>query len=215
MGTPQNALDGEVKPFELPLMEGMVVTAGGTISTLSESLVPTASSLEAIQKEAHEEGFAVGHAEGLAQGSAEVAAQAASLVEVLNALSTPFDELDQAVVNSVADLSILIAKHLVRRELKIDPGEIVAVVRDTMQHLPVAARNPRIRMHPEDIDIVEHALVIGEESRSWRLQADPLITRGGCVVETDASRIDASVESRLAAIVSKMFGGDREGDRNA
>ena len=86
-------------------------------------------------------------------------------------------------------------------------------VRDTMQHLPVAARNPRIRMHPDDIEIVESALVIGEESRSWRLQPDPLITRGSCVVETDASRIDASVESRLSAIISKMFGGEREGDR--
>jgi len=199
-----------VTPFDLPLMEGMVVTESGSVSTVS---VPTAQSLEALQQEAYDEGFALGRAQGLEHGASEIAEKVCNMDALLEALADPFRELDEAVVGSVADLAILIAKHLVRRELKIDPGEIVAVVRDTMQHLPVAARNPRIRMHPEDIEIVESALGLGEESRSWRMQADPLMTRGGCVVETDASRIDASVESRLAAIVSKMFGGEREGDR--
>ena len=41
----------------------------------------------------------------------------------------------------------------------------------------------------------------------------PLVARGGCVVETETSRIDATVESRIAAIASKMFGGERESDR--
>ena len=200
----------DVKAFNLPLMEGMVVTDTGSISTVQ---APTAQSLEALHQQAYDEGQALGYAEGLESGASEIAEKVAVLASLVDTLAEPLRTLDGEVVSATAELAILIAKHLVRRELKIDPGEIVAVVRDTMQHLPVAARNPRIRMHPDDIDIVESALVIGEESRSWRMQPDPLVTRGGCIVETDASRIDASVESRLAAIVSKMFGGEREGDR--
>ena len=82
-----------------------------------------------------------------------------------------------------------------------------------MRHLPVAPRAARIRLHPEDADLIQAAFALGEDTRSWRLEADPLMTRGGCIVETDVSRIDASVESRLAAIASRMLGGDRESDR--
>jgi len=200
----------EVKRFDLPLMEGMVVTDSGSVSNVS---IPTARSIEALHKEAYDEGFELGHNCGLEQGEAEIRQQAECFEQLMEGLDKPFAVLDDEVVRSVADLAILVAKHLVRRERKIDPGEIVAVVRDTMVHLPVAARNPRIRMHPEDIEIVQNALGLGEESRSWILQPDPLVARGGCIVETESSRIDASVEARLAAIVSKMFGGEREGDR--
>lgn len=200
----------DVKTFDLPLMEGMVVTDTGGISTVK---APTAQTLEALHQQAYDEGHALGYADGLAAGASEIGEKVALLAGLVDTLAEPLNVLDDEVVGATAELAILIAKHLVRRELKIDPGEIVAVVRDTMQHLPVATRNPRIRMHPEDIEIVESALSIGEESRSWRMQPDPLVTRGGCIVETEASRIDASVEARLAAIVSKMFGGEREGDR--
>ena len=200
----------DVKPFELPLVEGMVITDSGPISNAS---LPTARSLEALQKEAYEEGFALGRKQGLAQGATEINAKLDAFDRLITVLDKPFATMDDEVVRSLADLAILIARHLIRRELKIDPGEVVAVVRDTMQHLPVANRNPRIRLHPEDIEIVENALAIGDESRAWRLQPDPLITRGGCIIETDSSRVDASVESRLAAIVSRLFGGERESDR--
>jgi flagellar assembly protein FliH len=199
----------EVKRFDLPLMEGMVVTDSGSISNVS---IPTARSIEALHKEAYEEGFELGHDRGLEQGEAEIRRLAECFEQLIEGLDKPFAVLDDEVVGSVVDLATLVAKHLVRRELKIDPGEIVAVVRDTMGHLPVAARNPRIRMNPEDIEIVQSALGLGEESRSWILQPDPLVARGGCIVETESSRIDASVEARLAAIVSKMFGGERESD---
>lgn len=202
--------DEGVRRFKLPLVEGMVVTDSGSVSNAG---LPTVRSLEALHKEAYDEGFALGRSRGIEQGEAKIKQQTERLGQLMETLAEPFRVLDDEVVRSVADLAILVARHLVRRELKVDPGEIVAVVRDTMQHLPVAVRNPRIRMHPEDIEIVESALAIGEESRSWRLQPDPLVTRGGCIVETDSSRVDASVEARLAAIVSKMFGGEREGDR--
>ncbi len=200
----------EVKLFDLPLMEGMVVTDSGSVSNAS---MPTARSLEALHKEAYDEGFELGRKHGVEQGTAEINEKAERLDQLLNGLAQPFNELDDQVVNSIADLAILVSKLVIRRELKVDPGEIVAVVRDTMQHLPVAVRSPRVRMHPDDIEIVASALSIGDESRSWQLQPDPLITRGGCVVETESSRIDASVEARLSAIVAKMFGGEREGDR--
>ena len=52
----------------------------------------------------------------------------------------------------------------------------------------------------------------GEESR-WQIVEDPMLTRGGCRVSTDVSLVDASVEQRLAAVVARVLGEEREGER--
>ena len=62
---------------------------------------------------------------------------------------------------------------------------------------------------------MRNALSLRDDQSHWQFEPDPLIARGGCMVETESSRIDASVETRLAAIASKMFGGERGSDRGA
>ena len=206
-------LEAIARPYSPPLVEGPI--AG---EEHYEALqMPTAEELENLHREAREEGYRTGLNEGrkrgFATGQADVRAALDALQAILTQLAEPLAKLDDEVVDAVGDLAVLIARHLVRRELKSNPGEVVGVVRETMRHLPIAPRAARIRLHPEDVDLVQTAFALGDDTRSWRLEADPLITRGGCVVETDSSRIDASVESRLAAIASRMLGGERESDR--
>lgn len=203
-------LRGEVVRLELPAMEGPIVGESGTHPAVH---VPTAREIEALHREAYAEGLAAGRQEGVKRGMLEMDRKIKQLETLMRELATPFAALDEAVVSAVAELAITIARHLVRRELRTDPGEIVGVVRETMRQLPVAARNPRLKLHPEDLELVREALSLGDEARSWRLEADPLLARGGCVVETESSRIDATVETRIAAIASKMLGGEREADR--
>jgi flagellar assembly protein FliH len=51
-------------------------------------------------------------------------------------------------------------------------------------------------------------------SPAWTINEDPLITRGGCKIDTDVSHIDATVENRLAAVIATVFGGERNRDRD-
>lgn len=202
-----------VARYELPTLEGMLA------GEFDVGRMPTARQLEAMHKQAWAEGYAAGETDGYAAGEQRAATDLDQRLRVLDGmirdLGAPLAELDREVVESVADLAVLIARHLVRRELKAEPGEVVAVVRETIRHLPVASRGTKLKLNPDDVDIVRDALALGNESLDWRLEADPLIARGGCIVETETSRIDASVETRLAAIASKMFGGERESDRGA
>ena len=200
--------------FAPPAVDGPIV--GETNPEHEPAPVPTAEEIAAqladLRQEAYAEAFQQGFDEGKKRGLQEAAKLAAQLLSVMEHLAQPLAELDEGVVEAVSDLAVLIARHLVRRELRLNPGEVVGVVRETMRHLPVAPRAARIRLHPEDAELVQQAFALGDDSRSWRLEPDPLMTRGGCIVETDVSRIDASVESRLAAIASRMLGGDRESD---
>ena len=202
----------DIARYELPTVEDMLL--GDFVEGAS---MPTARQVEALHKQAYSEGIAAGQADGYAAGEQraadEVAHRTVALDGILRDLSEPLAELDRELVASVADLAILIAKLLVRRELKTEPGEVVGVVRETLKHLPVASRGIRLRLNPDDTELVRDALALGQDALDWQLEADPLIARGGCIVETESSRIDASVEARLAAIVAKMFGGERESDR--
>lgn len=204
----------EVKRFELPSVEGVIVG-----ETDGRARMPTARQLEILHQQAREEGYAEGHNEGYLAGQAlandDMAQRGAVLDGIISDLSQPLAKFDVELIDSIAELALQIARQLVRRELRADPGEVVGVVRETLKHLPITNRATTIRLSPEDVEVVEAALSLKEDTGNWVLEPDPLIARGGCVVETATSRIDASIESRTAAIAAQLFGGDREGDPDA
>ena len=202
---------GEVSDFQLPLVEGPVITSNGHISV---SEMPTAKNLEALFEQARQEGFETGHREGLEQALETVEPSCKAIKAISEQLLGPLDQLNDEVIQAMADLSVLVAGHIVRRELENDPSEIVGVVRDAVKQLPLSEREIRIYLNPEDLKLVEETLGVGEHPRGWRLEPDLAATRGGCVIQTDVSHIDASVEGRLAATVSKMFGGERQNERS-
>lgn len=169
----------------------------------------TAGRLQALQKDAYDEAYAKGHAEGLVAGEKEIAARAARYDELLRALSLPFDQLDDTVEAQLIELSVVIVKQLFRREIKIDPGHLVGVVRDAIKALPVASRNVQLHLHPEDAELIRMTLSGADNEPAWGVVEDPLITRGGCNVTTDNARIDATAESRLHAVISQVFDEER------
>jgi len=188
--------------------------------------VLTVEEIEAMQKQAYDEAFAQGKKDGFQQGFDEgskkgyednlhlLQSQAATLVNLLESLSEPFKSLDEEVEKELVKLAIAIATQIIRREIKLDPGQIVAVVRETINVLPLASQKISLKLHPEDAELVRSALVLDEMSPSWSLVEDPLITRGGCKVDTEVSHVDATVEHRLAAVIATILGGERERDKS-
>lgn len=173
----------------------------------------TAKQLETIQKQAYEEGFAQGHRDGGAAAQNQIDARVRRLDHLLTSLTAPLAEFDQRVEQELVALAMAVARQLVRRELKTDPGQIVAVVREALNALPIASQNVRLYMHPEDAALVRAALSVTDGEHAWRIIEDGLQNRGGCRLVTDTSRIDASVETRLAAIIATVLGGERGDDR--
>jgi flagellar assembly protein FliH len=164
----------------------------------------TAGRLEALQKEAYDEAWQQGFAEGVAAGREEVAARAGRLDVLLGRLAQPFEELDDTVEKHLVELAMTVVQQLFRRELRQDPSHIVGVVREAIQLLPVASRNVKVRLHPEDAAFVRESLPASEGERAWTIVEDPVIERGGCRVVTEQSQIDAQAESRLKAVIAAV-----------
>ena len=144
-----------------------------------------------------------------------IAEQSAYLAELLEGLTQPLHELDESVEEQLLQLTISVARQLVRRELKTDPGEIIAIIREALTLLPVGKREIQIYLNAEDMQIVRSSFSLAEDDqRSWQLLEDPTISRGGCRLVSNDSQIDASVEKRLTAVATKLLGGER-GDEQA
>jgi len=149
------------------------------------------SELEALQKAAYKEGFAqgqqAGHAQGLQEGRAEGFAageqEGRQLVQqmrqILDALAEPIQELDDEVEAALLQLSLGIAKQIIRRELSLQPGEVTAVINEAISLLPLSARDVSVHLHPDDARFVRETMAGGEAASAWQLIEDPTISRGG------------------------------------
>ena len=189
---------GEARPWSPPSIDApprAVVTVGG---------------LADLQAEAYREAFDQGLAEGREAGRAAARVEVDRLDGLLQGLARPFSTLDEAVERELLALALALARQIVRRELKTDPTQIIGIIRDAIAALPVASREVRVKLHPEDAAVVRANLAPTERERAWTIVEDPVMTRGGCEVVTSTSRIDARLESRIGAILSELLGTDRQ-----
>lgn len=228
---------------DLSLWDLPIVSEGDTptVVAVTENLMPTAESIQEIQEQAykeayeaafqkaeiegleqgkkngHEQGYAEGKKEGyelgLAEGQEVIKLKSDQLSSIISILQSPLEQLDKEVEDEMMFLVMTVARHVIRREVKADPGHVIAAVRQAVELLPVSARNIQVHLNPEDAALVRESLSMDEEhGQRWRIIEDPMLSRGGCNVETDYSRIDATVESRINMIVSQVLGGERESD---
>lgn len=176
--------------------------------------------LEALQQAAYEEAFEqgreagrqAGYEAGLREGRKAARRDVERFAAVLGALADPVSQLDESVEAQLVEMVFQVAQQVIRREIQTQPGEVIAVIRESIGLLPMSARDITVRLHPEDAALLRE--VWGEEAHDggWKLIEDPGVTRGGCIVQTPSSRIDATLERRIAALCTGMLGGERAGD---
>jgi flagellar assembly protein FliH len=196
-----------VARWDLPAVEGPLVQRRGAGVNVMH--------LEAVERDAWEQGLAAGHAEGVRRGEAELAVRVnemnvkvAALEAILGTLAKPLEQLDTAIEQELTRLALIIAKHLVRRELRLDPAQVIGIIRHTVGLLPVAARDLKVHLHPDDAAIVRAKLAQPSGEPEWVLKEDPLLARGGCRLTTATSSIDARLESRVAEAVNSLLADD-------
>lgn len=209
-----------VSRWDLPTVSGTPVQARRAGKTVAE--------IEEVERQAYEEAYAKGRAEGHAQGLAEgraaakaeqqpvlaqLQAQVERLEQMLNALAEPLKDVDAQVESELTNLALTVARQLVRRELRIDPAQVIAIIRETIALLPSAARDVRVHLHPEDAAVVRERLAATTTERAWTIVEDPVMTRGGCRVTSENSHIDARLDTRIHTVISSILGDERATSR--
>lgn len=180
--------------------------SGPTVRNRAGSL----DDVRAERQKAMREGFEEGRRAGLEAARKDVATRAQALEKALDALSRPFEELEQRFLEEVVELVRAVARQLLRREMRLDPTHIVGVVREGLAALPMASADIVVRMHPEDAAVMRECLATDGSERSWRIETDPIMERGGCIVVTPQSQVDGRLETRLGRTIATMFEDERK-----
>jgi len=206
--------DDEIQHYVAPELSGRIV------GLREQAIRPqTVEEIEALQKQAYEEARKQGYEAGLKQGIEEMKLKASQLQGTFNFLTHPLEEMDSEVEHQLADLAVILAKQLLKKESALDAQHIYALVHESLEYLPVKARDVRVRLNPDDIALLNQA-EINTSEQSWSCTADRTIAAGGCVIESDTSHIDATVETRVQQLIEQLnlhqsTGSDNENDNAA
>lgn len=151
---------------------------------------------ERLQAQAREEGYAAGKD------------QAASEVSALLARQTQqFQALLASVEPQVVGLTMSIVKKVFGEAVALDPQLVVKVTQNALRTVR-QRREITIRAHPEDVAALRQhrrqLLDVLLRTNDYALEEDPAIMRGGVIIETEAGRIDARLETQIA-VFEKIF----------
>ena len=194
----------EPEPVEEPPVEMEEVP-------LDEVQPLTLEELESIRQEAYNEGFAAGEKDGFRSTTLKVRQEAeaalsvklASLERLMGVLFDPIAEQDSQIEKAMVGLVEHIARQVIQRELVLDSSHIESVMREALKLLPLGVGNVRLYINPQDFEQVKALRERHEET--WRIVEDAALQPGGCRVETEHSRIDATVETRISQIMAKLL----------
>ncbi|KGM57354.1 flagellar assembly protein FliH [Lysobacter arseniciresistens ZS79] len=157
---------------------------------------PSVEDLQALERAAHEEGYAAGHAEGLASGQAEVRRQLARIEGILDGFTRPLARLDSEVADALGDLAVRIAGALLGRAYAADPTLLADLVREALDAVGTSSREVELRLHPDDLGVLAPHLA---GLSGVRLTADSTLGRGELRLHSESMRIDGTLAARLQA----------------
>ncbi len=161
------------------------------------------SSLPRIEREAYEKGFQAGERAGL-----EIAEEKKNVI--IKRIEPIYEEViafkERYLKDNEAEIVSLVisaAQRVVHDELKVNKDVVLKVLESAMQAM-TATEKVEIRMNPEDLEYhrEESADFMNylEEARGFAIVADQELTRGGVLIESNHSEIDARIEEGIKNI---------------
>ncbi len=101
----------------------------------------------------------------------------------------------------VLELGLAVAEELAGGAIEVEPKRVLKLINEAFLLL-ADARALKVRLHPTLYSRMEEAGLLAELDVGGKvaIRPDPGVGDDGCVVESDAGRVDASVRSRLSRL---------------
>lgn len=185
------------------------------VATAKKFVGRTAEALHRLQSEAvsagqvqgYEDGFQQGRLDGIAAIEAELRAATNDFISTLQAKS---DQVFFAVrqwlehsENELSELSVAVAAKVLAQEIQLPHDTVTELAKQAIADL-LHAERIRIRLNPFDAPALrarkEEILQCARQLREVEIVEDPTI-EGGCIIESDAGLIDATIRTKLNNIL--------------
>ncbi len=153
---------------------------------------PTAEEIESIERQAQEEGYQ----SGLAAGRLAAELEVNRLRALLSDLAEACRGVEVQLADDVLDLALVVARQLVREELRADRTLLLPAIREAIAGLPTVREPARLVLNPEDLTAIS-VLLAGELPMDyWRFVPDASLSAGSCRIESSVTSIDLTLATR-------------------
>lgn len=178
---------------------GVGMTADASVAAEGPPAIDRAAQIEAAREQALEQGYADGFANGAAEAKKELAQRRSEL----QGLVASIEESYQLALAGIEDIALGVAWEAVCKIL----GEAAATREGIRALVEQGASKVRteermvVRLCPDDIAALrEDPTESGDGPRRMEFLPDASIEMGGCVIETGAGRIDATLETQMTRL---------------
>jgi flagellar assembly protein FliH len=166
---------------------------------LEESKIHCQSALEQAEKD----GFELGRQKGYETSQQEMAVLILQVRQMLSETIYAREKVLRACEGQIADLANKVAERVIQTAVTTNPEVIKNQVTQVLEKVK-DREHITVRVNPQDLDVVrarrEMFHKILEGPKSFEIQADPKVDRGGAMIETNLGNIDARISTQLQAI---------------
>ncbi len=188
------------------------VDAACTIMKPQSPAIDEASSSELNRQEGYAQGFLEGRAQAMLEAKKSIdefirvqgQASAVQLAALIGDAQAQLDSAAQEMAQGVLELACELSRQVLRHEVSSNPQALLPVIREAMGVFIEDNRMTRIRLNPLDLDVLAPAVRDEFKHLALMLEADPLISRGGCVMESPVRVVDGQIEKRWLRVVGQL-----------
>lgn len=160
------------------------------------------------KEDAYHAGFEDGTNEGMKQGLNQSEEEVCRFQDLVESLTGQWKNTLKTYDTSVMDLAIRIAKKIIDTEIERNQDAVLQAVHECLSYVEDKTK-VIIRVNSEDLEAVRRHrndwLESLESIDHLLIEAEPSVTRGGCVVETPIGDVDAQIEERLERLRSALL----------
>jgi len=162
--------------------------------------------LEGLEQ-GHTEGFEQGREQGYQEGVEQAKVLINRFESILSQFEKPMQLLDSEIEQELIQLTMKLSKAVVGHELKTHPEHILSALRLGVDSLPIKEQGINIRLHPDDHRLVQDLYSVNQlEKNRWELEADPSLSPGDCVINSQRSSVDMRLDTRINSVFEELEG---------
>lgn len=156
----------------------------------------------AIERDAFAKGYAQGERAGAEAAGTRADGMLRRLAQTVEELAGLRSEIIRRSERQTIQLVLAIAERIIQREISLDRTLLLGMARAALDRLGEYGA-ATIRLHPDDFKAIGAKSTPDEGP--IRVVADAVVTRGGCLVQSDFGFMDVSPESQFRELARTLL----------
>ena len=201
---------GEVEQWRFGAVgvPGVLLGTKPTLPSEEKSVV----TVDVKNQEGFAEGFIQGHAQAVLETHKQISdhienegrEQAQNFGQLMASAKAQLANADQVLAHGVLGLACEIARQILQQEITVNVEAVKPVIAKGLALMLDEVKNAKIRLNPFDFDELKDGLMADYESIALSLVADPSVSIGGCLIESNDTIVDGTIDKRWSRTIASL-----------